>query len=463
MSLRRFLFALGAAGALGTMLSGAAGPAPALGPVGVARVDISPTYPVRLTGYAARTNMAVGAAQKLWAKALALGEDREGPRILITVDNCGVPAAVVEEVAGRLALKRGVRREDFVVASSHTHSAPMVRGFAENIFIRDLTSEEAAASDRYTRELTDHLEAVALAALADRRPGRLFHGEGKVGFAANRRTAGGPVDHSLPFLIARDAEGHVRAVVANYACHCTTLGSGVNQCHGDWAGFAQEFLESDHPGAVGMITIGCGADSNPSPREGKDFGIELARQHGRALATEVNRLAGGALETLPGVPSASCKRLFLPFQPLPTREEWEKRAQQPGIVGYHARKNLGRLDRGETLPTRWPYIVQTWVFGDRLAMVFLAGEVVVDYSLRLKREFDPARLWISGYANDVPCYIPSRRILAEGGYEAEQSLWYYDRPARFVGEIEDFIHAAATNQVPPSFRRGARGGASAQP
>jgi hypothetical protein len=88
---------------------------------------------------------------------------------------------------------------------------------------------------------------------------------------------------------------------------------------------------------------------------------------------------------------------------------------------------------------------------------------VVDYSLRLKREFDPARLWISGYANDVPCYIPSRRILAEGGYEAEQSLWYYDRPARFVGEIEDFIHAAATNQVPPSFRRGARGGASAQP
>lgn len=407
--------------------------------------------------------MAEGTAQRIWAKALALGDDRLGPRILITVDNCGVPAAVVEEVAGRLALKRRIRREDFVVASSHTHSAPMVRGFAENIFIRDLTPAEAAASDRYTRELTDHLESVALAALADRRPGKLFHGEGKVGFAANRRTSGGPVDHSLPFLVARDAEGRVRAVVANYACHCTTLGSGVNQCHGDWAGFAQEFIEADHPGAAGMITIGCGADANPSPREGKDFGIEFARQHGRALATEVSRLAGGALEALPSVPSASHKRLFLPFQPLPTREEWEKRAQQPGIVGYHARKNLGRLDRGETLPTRWPYIVQTWVFGDRLAMVFLAGEVVVDYSLRLKQEFDPARLWITGYANDVPGYIPSRRILAEGGYEAEQSLWYYDRPARFAGEIEDFIHAAATNQVPAAFRRSPSGGASPQP
>jgi hypothetical protein len=421
--------------------------------IGVARRDITPNYPIRLTGYAARTNMARETAQKLWAKALALGSDSDRPCLLVTVDNCGVPAGVVEEVGRRLASKAEIPRANFAVASSHTHSGPMVRGFAENIFVRDLTPEEAAASDRYTAELTDHLEAVAIAALGSRRPGKLAFGQGTVGFAANRRTAGGPVDHALPAMVARDNGGKVIAVVANYACHCTTLGHQVNRHHGDWAGFAQEFIESDHPGAVAMITIGCGADSNPSPRGGDDFGMALARAHARALATVVGQLVAGDSSALPGVPTAKFESVTLPFQSLPTKEEWEKRAGDGGIVGYHARKNLGRLERGESLPTEIRYPIQAWSFGDRLVMVFLGGEVVVDYSLRMKKRYDSNRLWITAYANDVPGYIPSRRILDEGGYEAETSLWYYDRPARFSPAIEDRIHESVASLVPKGFLR----------
>lgn len=421
------------------------------GLIGVARRDITPAYPIRLTGYAARTNMAQGVAQKLWAKALAMGSDDEGASVLVTVDNCGVPARVVEEVGRRLATKAKIRRANFVVASSHTHSGPMVRGFAENIFVRDLTAEEAAASDRYTTELTDDLERVAMEALAKRHPGRLAFAQGTVGFAANRRTAGGPVDHALPALIAKNREGKVVAVVANYACHCTTLGHQVNQHHGDWAGFAQEFIEAEHPGAVALITIGCGADSNPSPRGGDDFGITLAKSHARALATMVGQLLNGDTKALAVAPQAKFESVLLPFQTLPTKEEWQKRAAEGGIVGYHARKNLDRLARGESLPTEIRYPIQSWSFGDRLVMVFLGGEVVVDYALRMKQRYDADRLWITAYANDVPGYIPSRRILNEGGYEAETSLWYYDRPARFSPVIEDQIHEVVASLVPKVF------------
>lgn len=423
------------------------------GMIGLARIDITPSYPVRLTGYAARTNMTAEVAQRLWAKALAVGSDAEGPRVLVTVDNCGVPASVSDEVARRLAVDPGLTRDRLAVASSHTHSAPMVRGFAENIFIRDLTADEEAAANQYTRELTDRLESVAREALKKRQPGRLFTARGEVGFAANRRPQGGPVAHGLPILIARDAGGKVIGVVANYACHCTTLGAQVNRCHGDWAGFAQEAIEADHPGALALITIGCGADANPSPRGGEDFGLTLARRHGAELAAEVKRLVAGDGVPLPGLPQTALRRFPLPFQTLPSRGEWEQRAQSEGIVGYHARKNLHRLDHGETLPTTLPYVAQTWVFGDRLAMVFLAGEVVVDYALRLQDEFDPSRLWITAYANDVPCYIPSRRILDEGGYEAETSLWYYDRPARLAPVTEDLIHGEVAALVPRGFRR----------
>lgn len=62
--------------------------------IGIARIDITPTYPIRLSGYAVRTTEATNAVQKLWAKAIAIGTDKEGPALLITVDNTGVPKHV---------------------------------------------------------------------------------------------------------------------------------------------------------------------------------------------------------------------------------------------------------------------------------------------------------------------------------------------------------------------------------
>src|SRR5262249_7226973 len=105
----------------------------------------------------------------------------------------------------------------------------------------------------------------------------------------------------------------------------------------------------------------------------------------------------------------------------------------------------------ESLPSTVPYRVQTWCFGDRMALVFLAGEVVVDYALRLKWEIDADRLWVVAYSNDVPCYIPSRRILSEGGYEADTSMVYYGHPSRFTPEVEDRIIQAVHDLLPAPF------------
>jgi hypothetical protein len=443
----------GSALALVCLYQGSAlhGGEPPMFPVGVARIDVTPAQPLRMTGYAVRKTESEGVEQRLWAKALALGSDADGPAILMTVDNCGVCANVAEEVASRLERRAGINRTNLAICSSHTHTGPCTVGFAPNIFAQEIPAGQLATIERYTKELTGKLEQVALAALADRRLARLAWTTGRTGFAANRRTAGGPVDHALPVLAAFDKEGKVRAVVANYACHCTTLGGEFNRLCGDWAGYAQEAIERDHPGAIALVAIGCGADANPSPRGGADGGLEWSKRHGEALAAEARTLTSNPMTPLRHLPRTQLKRLGLPFQAHFTRQQWEERAKKPGIVGYHAHRYLARLDRGERLPAALPYVVQTWTFGEDLAMVFLAGEVVVDYALRIKQEFDPARLWITAYANDVPCYIPSRRILREGGYEAEDSLWYYDRPARLAPETEDLIHDAVHELLPKQY------------
>src|SRR5947208_4768031 len=137
--------------------------------VGLATIDITPSYNIRLTGYAVRKTESDGVAQHLWAKALAIGSDRERPAILITVDNCGVPANVRDEVVARLKKVRRIVAERVAICSSHTHTGPMLKGFAPNIFGEPLPPEQWGRDERYTSELTDALATVALRPLDDRR------------------------------------------------------------------------------------------------------------------------------------------------------------------------------------------------------------------------------------------------------------------------------------------------------
>src|SRR5262249_4910057 len=151
-----------------------------------------------------------------------------------------------------------------------------------------------------------------------------------------------------------------------------------NRVGGDWAGFARAAIEADFPGAVALVAIGCGADQNPSSGVTGDKG-DVATAQGREVAAEVKRLLGGGLGPAAGPITARVQQRELPFADPPPRAEWEKRAQRTDAVGYHAKVQLARLDKGEPLQTKIDYPVQTWAFGDALAMAFLPGEVVVDY------------------------------------------------------------------------------------
>jgi len=430
-------------------------------PVGAAVVDVTPDYPVRLTGYGNRQQEAESAAARIHARALAIGARDQLQALLLTVDNCGVPQEMTEEVYRRIAERVGVSRERFAISSTHSHSAPWLRGFAPNIFA-EVPEDHAARLARYEAELTEKLVQAALAAVDRQVPASLHLGYGEAGFAMNRRALkdgrwtgfgevpDGPVDKRVPLLAARDAGGKLVALLANYACHCTTETGEFNQISGDWAGFAADMLEAELPGAVALVAIGCGADANPSPRGTH----EQARVHGQTLATEVQRIlnAEGGMQRISGAVTAKFSRIDLPLGRVPTKEELQADAAQPGVTGSRARYFLSLLEAGQPVPTTVPnYPVQSWCFGADLAMVFLGGEVVVDYSIRLNEMFDGSRLWVNAYSNDVPCYIASARLLREGGYEVDSSMLYYRRPFRLAPEAEDLICDAVQQQLPQHF------------
>jgi len=419
--------------------------------VGVAAVDVTPDYPVRLNGFGHRRTESEGVTQRIWAKAIAIGTDDERPLVLVTIDNLGVRLPMVDEVARRLQEKAGIERERLAVTFTHTHTAPKVRGASETIMGWPVPPEHQRNIDRYTADLTNALEKVALAALADRKPARLEWGVGMVGFAKNRRTEGGPVDHDLPMFVVRSADGDtIRAIYVTYACHCVTLSN--NKISGDWAGYAQEAIEREHPGAIALVSIGCGSDSNPSSGVTGD-NVAAAAEQGAEIAKEVSRLLQGPLKPITGQLRATLQNIELPLNKPPSRDELETLAAKDEPAGHNAKYQLEKLDRGEALQSAIVYPIQTWLFGDSLAMVFLAGEVCVDYSLRLKQELDAARVWLHGYSNDFGCYIPSERLLKEGGYGGGAEIVYFALPATLAPGLEERIIAEVHRQVPPAFRR----------
>ena len=78
---------------------------------------------------------------------------------------------------------------------------------------------------------------------------------------------------------------------------------------------------------------------------------------------------------------------------------------------------VAKLDRGESLLRTYAAPLALWQFGQDLTLVAFSGETVVDYVRLAQERLGPLKLWVSGYNNDVFGYLPTARILREGGYE----------------------------------------------
>jgi hypothetical protein len=413
---------------------------------GVAVADITPTSPTWMAGYAARKSPSQGTAQALHAKALALEDSRANRCIIVTTDLLGLPSAISEPIAEQIRQRYGLRRDQVLLTSSHTHSGPVLRESLISMYSLDALQAEAVRI--YTARLQEQIADVVGAAIKDLSPARLSLDRTEAHFAVNRRlkkddhfiigvNPEGPVDFQVTILRVARPDDSIKAVLFSYACHNTTLTQDNYRFHGDYAGVAQEELEKAIPGATALFMLGCAADANPNPRGN----IQLAWTHGRSLAQAVRYALSDHMRAVRGPLRTLFDRVDLPFAKLPTREELQARLQNPEVyVRRNAQLLLAALDEKGALPQSYSYPIGVVKFGGDLTLVALSGEVVVDYAIRLRKDLgSPGKLWIAAYANDVFAYIASKRLLNEGGYEADSSMIYYGLPGPWAPEVEDLL------------------------
>jgi len=406
---------------------------------GTGRIKITPELPMWLSGYAGREKPATEVLQDLWAKALVL-EDGAGNRVVIvTTDLLGLSHQVSADVARKVDSLYGIRREQLLLNSSHTHSGPMVWPCVDMIF--DFTLDEQRRVSQYSQQLTADIVKVIGMAMADRAPAKLYSGRGSAGFAINRRNKihpDGPVDHDVPVVKVVRPGGNTSAILFGYACHNTTLVDNNFLINGDYAGFAQAALEEENPGTTCMFLMGCGGDQNPDPRGT----VELAQQHGRELADAVNAvLKGSAMRPVRAPIRTAYTTVRLPYRSFDVAEYEKEIVGDDKFLQRRARLMLSAYNRGFT-PDHLVYPVQAVRFGTDLCVLALSGETVVDYDLKAKKLFAGENLYVAGYSSEVMCYIPSLRLLKEGGYEPDESMIYYGFPGPFANSVEDSVTTA---------------------
>lgn len=405
---------------------------------GVAKVSITPEGPVWLNGYAARTEPSRGVLHDIWAKALALEDGKGGRVVIVTVDLLGLSHEIVEQVAQQADSLYGLRREQLVLNSSHTHAAPMIWPCLDVIY--DLSPDDQRKVSLYGQEVAAKLMKLIGTALRTLAPATLYTGHGSAEFAINRREqlfGPGPVDHDVPVLKVAGADGKIEAILFGYACHNTTLVDTNFLISGDYAGFAQLALEQAYPGVQAMFLMGCAGDQNPSPRGT----VELARSHGQALADAVRKVVEGEMRAVRGPVHTAYAQVDLLFRPFDVSVYQKEIVSDNKFIQRRAKLMLDAYNRGWQ-PGRLAYPVQAVRFGKDLTILALSDEITVDYALRAKREFAGENLFVAGYSNEVMCYIPSERILKEGGYEGEESMIYYGFPGPFAVGVEDRVFGA---------------------
>jgi putative membrane-bound dehydrogenase-like protein len=436
--------------------------------VGFGKADVTPTEPLRLSGYSVRNKPFEGIADPLSARAMVLKQDQQpdtSTLVLVSLDSIAVTAGMTLDVARWLDEKFGIPRSQLVICSSHSHAAPHMYSGLGNLYREPLTDQEVLATQRYTTLVIEQIKQAIASAMGKRQFTKLNIGYSSANFAIQRRVIvdgkwknfgevpEGSVDRKVRVLECRDAGGKVLGAAYMYACHCTTLGPEFNKVSGDWAGLSASRLEQIHPGATFLPVIGCGADANPTPR---GAGYEFAQQHATSMVDSVQSAMKGDKTEITQSPEAHFGHAGLAPE-IPSQADLDKAAANAANVneqrwGDHMKKL--RATRGR-LPETVPMPIHTWKFGNQLTWVFLGGEVVSEYQAAIANRVG-GQTWVAAYTDDVFAYVASERMRAEGGYEVDYSMVFYLQPGRWQsgtqavieGRIDELLHESQAEGEP---------------
>jgi hypothetical protein len=396
--------------------------------ISTAKADITPPVGTPLAGQGVDSpRLATGANTPLYARCTILW-DSGWPNVIVTCDTLAIPRSL--NVAIRALVEplgppgMPIGHEDLVLTATHTHNGGAVTGELDPYIAYNVAPGSAAdgAIQAYTAQLQAAVVSCVKAALAaPQTPCTLDYQTTSQLFSSNRE--GLPyVETVVPVLCARDAGGHLLAVLFGYGCH--PVSGGVQTvADGDYPSAACAWLEAQQPGVFAQFLLGAAGDQNPVG----DWSLSYAQQLGQGLGAAVLAAAARPGRTLTGPIGTAYKDLTIPLDINATpgnlaavRADYVARQANMALPGYyrrHAQAMITQIDAHSFATSiNLPVAVWTLQGSPALNLALVGGEIVAGYAVYLRDTHGGADgIWPMGYANEQPCYIPSNELLTGGG------------------------------------------------
>jgi hypothetical protein len=424
----------------------------------------TPDLPVFMHGFGAREHKSEGIHDHLYVKAVLLEANKQ--LLILTIDALGSDRSFVDGIKDALLEKFGLGHDEVLINFSHTH---------HSIFFTGLDADKRRGAYSIGQEKwpvseseVDYTEDETLfrsmretiIKMMDFCRRNLIEGELNVGraisnFAVSRRKPEpngdivwrpyyeGEIDKELLVLKLTDQWGSVKGILYNYGCHTTAMGTQMKLSN-DFAGKTSRLLEESYPGATALFLQGCAGELKPLRSADGDKFRSLSYEEMEQAGTDLANDVIGLLE------KGSFKKIRCNFKttladPLLYTEQteasaYEPIANNPASSTFYRNAAIRTIDaiRDGSIKDRLPHYICVWHLDENTRLVAMEGEVSTEYSLMIKKLLSPYTTLTLGYTNGVYCYVPTRKMIGEGGYEANCNFFFNLR-GPWVPEIEDII------------------------
>lgn len=438
---------------------------------------ITPESPVMQAGFSARTHKSEGVYDDPYASVILMQADETV--IIIALDLCFGDKSFAAGIKEAVNKKYGLAQDKVIINYSHTHSVvaavggdkeegrPYGRG-KEGIG-HDLQKDEAdhdlgkedADTDieekiRYSDSVRDKIMDMLDEGFGNLIEGNIYILKGESKFGVSRRfPSGGKIlwkpnfdencmDKDLFLLKFVDKDGEIRGLIYSYACHPTTLGPDNYLISADFPGAVRRILEEKYPGMTPVFLQGCGADIKPYITAGdggrfKSCNFDELEQAGNYLANDIQKYMErpGWRKINAKFKTEDCNVKL--YNEIWAAAKWKEIAEDPDEPPYMKQSAVKMLMSFKESPDDnfLPFYISLFRLDKQTCFVCLECEIVSEMGKEIKQLFNEDVI-VLGYTNSRSCYIPTRRVSLEGGYESMSFVPALLR-GPFVPETEDII------------------------
>lgn len=407
----------------------------------VSRVDITPVMAVYMDGYGARNGLSRGVHDSIYVNSMLL-KDNGHSLLIISIDILSIKREKADEIKQKITEKYGLPEQNILIHAIHVHSGP---GLAAKL-IRGCVREYVDFFDEQVMKSVDMC-------FKNMKTGTLYYGEGETYIGMSRRQRAGdevrlapapdvPVDRKLGVAAVKDENGKIAAVIFNCACHPATMGGDNYLISAEFPGMARKAIEEKYPGAISLFIQGACGDINPAVisrgteyRQAYFSDVEFL---GMILANDVSHVIRYGLKKVEPSFDFHLRSLTLPIGEY--RMDCFRKMSESGqeYQQKYGKYMLEKIEKGEEMK-EVKYNLGIIRLASNLKIITLEGEVCNEFGVWI-REFDPTvNMMIAGYSNGHKSYLPTKRILEEGGYEATVTYCWAEYPGPYADNVQDIV------------------------